>query len=70
MNTESIIAAAEQFGLTMETVALSDNENTFKVYKGVNQIFVGKADDVATFLADYQKNLPGLYEGSIVNYKE
>jgi len=70
MNSEAIIAAAERFGLTLETVAISDTDEAFKVYKGANQIFVGRAADIAAFLDDYKKNLPGLYEGSIVGYKE
>ncbi len=70
MNSEAIIAAVERFGLTMETVAISDAEEAFKVYKGAKQIFVGRAADIATFLVDYEKNLPGLYEGSIYGYKE
>lgn len=70
MNSEAIVAAAARFGLTMETVAISDTEDAFKVYKGVNQIFVGRPDDIATFLVDYEKSLPGLYEGSIVGYIE
>lgn len=54
----------------METVAIADNEEAFKVYKGAKQIFVGRAGDISAFLDDYQKNLHGLYEGSIVNYTE
>ena len=65
MDSEAIIAAAEQFGLTVETHSISDADEAFKVYKGANQIFVGRADDIAKFLDDYEKNLPTLYEGSI-----
>lgn len=70
MNSEAIVAAAARFGLTMEAVAVAGGEDAFKVYKGANQIFVGRAADIAAFLVDYEKNLPGLYEGSIYGYKE
>ena len=70
MDSGAIVAAAGRFGLTVEKIAIADNGEAFKVYKGANQIFTGRAGDVAAFLNDYEKNLPGLYEGSIVNYTE
>ena len=64
LNIEAIIAAAERFGLTMETVPLSDTDNAFKIFSGSNQIFVGRADDVVAFLDDYQKHDPTIYDGA------
>lgn len=70
MDAEAVIAAAEKFGLTTEKVMVADGDEAIKIFKGMNQIFVGRAGDVAGFLVDYEKNLPGPYEGSIVGYKE
>jgi len=70
MSIEAAIAAAERFGLTTERIMVAEGDEAIKIYKGVNQIFVGRAGDIAAFLADYEKNLPGLYEGSIVGYQE
>ena len=70
MDSGAIVAAAGRFGLTVERIAIVDSGEVFNIFKGANQIFTGRAGDVAAFLADYEKNLPGLYEGSIVNYTE
>ena len=70
MTNEAVIKAADRFGLTLEAIEIAGGEDAFKVYKGANQIFVGRPADIATFLVDYEKNLPGLYEGSIYGYKE
>ena len=70
MTYDAITAGAAKFGLTTEKVAIAGGDEAIKLFKGAKQIFVGRAADVTSFLADYEKNLPGLYEGSIVGYKE
>ncbi|MGH9947302.1 MAG: hypothetical protein ACRD6X_08895 [Pyrinomonadaceae bacterium] len=70
MNQQSIIAAAESFGLSVETTRIPGHEDAFKVFKGVKQVFVGTQSAVREFLSAYEKERPGLYEGSIYNYKE
>ena len=39
MDSGAIVAAAGRFGLTVEKIAIADNGEAFKVYKGANQIF-------------------------------
>ncbi len=70
MNQKSISEIADGFGLTVETVVIPEHNDAFRIYKGAKQVFVGNEDTVRTYLADYEKNRPGLYEGSIYGYTE
>ena len=66
MNPNSISEIASAFGLTIE----NDGESNFRIYKGVNQIFSGSESAVREFFVTYEKERPGLFEGSIYGYKE
>ncbi|PYS88068.1 MAG: hypothetical protein DMF62_10775 [Acidobacteria bacterium] len=66
----TISEIAEGFGLTLETAILPDGDRAFRVYKGVNQIFIGTGPAVREFLNAYENERPGLYEGSMYAYKE
>ena len=66
----TISEIAEGFGLTLETAILPNHDKAFRVYKGVNQIFIGTESAVREFLSGYEKERPGLYEGSMYAYKE
>lgn len=65
---KSIHDIASGYRLTVETAVIPGHENAFRVYKGVNPVFVGTEEAVREFLDGYER--PGLYEGSIYNYKE
>ena len=58
MSQQSISEIAEGFGLTVETVVIPEHEDAFRVYKGVNPIFIGTYDAVRNYLADYEKGRP------------
>lgn len=45
-------------------------DRAFKVYKGVNPVFVGTEEALHEFLATYKDSRPGLFEGSMIGYKE
>lgn len=66
MNPKSISEIAESFGLTIEP----ENDNSFRVYKGVNQVFLGSEEAARDFFVTYEKARPALFEGSIFGYKE
>ena len=70
MADRTIFEMADGFGLTLEHVIIPDHDKAFKVFKGVNQVFVGTEDAVRGFLSTYENSRPGLFEASIVNYKE
>lgn len=70
MEGKSIVDIAEAFGLTVEHVVIPDHDKAFKVYKGVNPIFVGTEEAVREFLSTYEQDRPGLYEASMFGYKE
>lgn len=70
MKEKSIVEIADSFGLTVEAVIIPDHDRAFKVYKGAKQLFVGTEAAVRQFLTTYQKDRPGLYEGSMYGYKE
>jgi len=61
---------AESLGLTVETVVIPDHDPALRVYKGANPIFVGTETAVREFLSDYERRRPGLFESSIIGYKE
>ncbi|PYS98962.1 MAG: hypothetical protein DMF63_12880 [Acidobacteria bacterium] len=66
MSLRSISDIAGEYGLTVE----SNDDPTFRIFKGVNQIFSGDEDAARVYLADYEKDRPGLFEGSIIGYRE
>ena len=68
--SQTIFEIAETFGLNIEAAASAEGESSFRIYKGVNQVFSGSEADVSDFLARYEKERPGLYQGSIYGYKE
>lgn len=70
MGDKTIFEIADGFGLTIEHVLIPDHDKAFKVYKGVNPVFVGTEDSVRGFLATYVETRPGLYEASMFGYKE
>lgn len=70
MSEKTIIEIAESFGLTIEAKSIPEHEDAFHVYKGAKQMFIGTEDAVRIFFTDYEKERPGLYEGSIYGYKE
>ena len=70
MSEKTVFEVAEGFGLTIERVVIPDHEKAFKIYKGVNPVFVGTEDAVREFLSAYESNRPGLFEGSMIGYKE
>ncbi len=70
MKDRTIVEIGGTFGLTIEAAAAAHSETAFRVYKGVNQVFTGTEEAVRDFLATYEKERPGLYEGSIYGYKE
>lgn len=70
MEKRSINEIAESFGLTIEAMAIPENEKAFRVYKGAKQIFIGSEEAVRNFLGDYDRERPGLLEGSMYGYRE
>lgn len=70
MDRDTIQKIAEGYGLTVEAMAIPENENAFRVYKGAKQLFIGSEAAVREFLTDYVKERPGLLEGSMYGYKE
>lgn len=69
MANKTIFEIAEGFGLNIEHVIIPDHSKAYKVYKGVNPVFVGTDEAVREFLSTYDQNRPGLYEASIFGYK-
>ena len=67
---ETIFEMAESYGLSIDHVVIPDHDKAFKVYKGANPLFVGPEDAVREFLAAYEHDRPGLYEASMIGYKE
>ena len=70
MSDKTIFEIADGFGLNVEHVLIPDHDRAFKVYKGVNPVFVGTEDAVRGFLSAYGDSRPGLFEGSMIGYKE
>jgi hypothetical protein len=67
MGFKNISDIAGDFGLTVES---SNGDPVFRVFKGVKQVFTGNEGAVRDFLIDYEKDRPGLFEGSMIGYKE
>ncbi|MEQ1763234.1 MAG: hypothetical protein ABL984_08830 [Pyrinomonadaceae bacterium] len=70
MSEKTIFQLGDSFGLTIEHVVIPDHDKAFKVYKGVNPVFVGTEEAVREFLSSYKDSRPGLFEGSMIGYKE
>ena len=70
MSQRTIQDIAEGFGLSVETMAIPENGNAFRIYKGANQIFIGSEEAVREYFVEYEKERPTLYEGSMYGYKE
>ena len=70
MTQRSVDEIAASYGLTIETMAIPENENAFRVYKGAKQIFIGSEEAVRNFLSGYDKERPALFEGSMYGYQE
>ncbi len=70
MEDFTIFEIADGFGLTIEHVIISDHDKAFKVYKGVNPLFLGTEEPVRKILSTYDQSRPGLYEASMIGYKE
>ena len=67
MGLRNVSDIAGEFGLTVES---SNNDHAVRIYKGVNQVFAENEDGARVYLANYEKDRPGLFEGSIIGYKE
>jgi hypothetical protein len=67
MSLRNISDIAGDFGLTVE---LRNDDSTFSIYKGVNKVFAGNEDAARIYLANYEKDRPGLFEGSMIGYRE
>ena len=59
-NQPSIEQKASRYGLTLEILPLEDHDDAFRVYKGVNQIFIGTEAAVDEFLDRYEQERPKL----------
>ena len=70
MSEKSITEIADGFGLTIESVALPEGDNAYKVLKGVNTLIVGGEKAVREFLSTYEASRPALLEGSMYGYME
>ncbi|MEP6850655.1 MAG: hypothetical protein ABI999_17490 [Acidobacteriota bacterium] len=71
MTTRSPLDVAKELGLTVESVSIADHsEPVHRILKGVNQIFQGTEIELSAFLAEYEKDRPKPYEGSVYGYKE
>ncbi|HEX6279236.1 MAG TPA: hypothetical protein VFZ49_04395 [Pyrinomonadaceae bacterium] len=70
MTDKTIFEIAQGYGLEIDHLIIPDHEKAFKVLKGVNPIFVGTEDAVKHFLSSYEEKRPGLFEASMINYKE
>lgn len=70
MEEKTVFEMAEAFGLSLEQVIIPEHDRAYKVYKGVNPIFVGTEEAVREFLSTYETSRPGLYEASMIGYKE
>lgn len=70
MSQKSIVEIAEGYGLSVEPTSIPENEKAFRIYKGANQVFIGTEDAVRIFLNGYEKERPGLYQGSMYGYRE
>ena len=70
MSEQSVGEIADKLGLNIEVSIVPEHKHALKVYKGVNQLFIGTEDAVREFLVSYEKDRPGLFEGSIFGYKE
>jgi hypothetical protein len=68
MRPKTPVEIAESFGLTVE--AVSENEKTLRVCKGVHQIFIGTEEELRSFLVEYDKKRPPLYASNMYGYKE
>ncbi|CAN5324773.1 hypothetical protein BH10ACI2_BH10ACI2_24030 [soil metagenome] len=49
---------ASRYGLTLEDLPLDDHDDAVRVFKGVNQIFIGTETAIAEFLDRYEQELP------------
>jgi hypothetical protein len=70
VSEKSIIEIAEEFGLTVETVAMPEGDNAYKVLKGLNTVVVGNDAAVRRFLSTYEADRPAMLDGSMYGYKE
>jgi hypothetical protein len=70
MSSININRIAESLGLTIETVIVPERERAYRVFKGAKLIFVGTEKAVAEFLSTYEQQRPGLYEGSMYDYRD
>ena len=67
VSSRNISDVARDFGLTVES---TDGDPAFRIYKGVSQVFTGNEDAARIYLANYEKDRPGLFEGSMIGYRE
>lgn len=70
MIQKPIADIAENFGLNIEIQTIPDHEPAFRVFKGVNPIFVGTEEAVRAFLLTYEKELPKMVVKSGRGLKE
>jgi len=67
MTLRNVSEIAGEFGLTVEP---ANDGPALRIYKGVNQVFSGHEEAARVYLANYEKDRRGLFEGSIIGYRE
>lgn len=71
MKRETITEIAESFGFELEgVVGPSEDDRSFRVYKGANQVFTGTEEAVRSFFGRYEKERPGLFVESLYGYRD
>lgn len=71
MNERTIIEIAESYGLEVEPAAgLPGDDRSFRIYKGVKQVYTGNEMGVRRFFMRYELERPGLYFEGMFGYKE
>lgn len=70
MKEKTVVEIAEGYGLTVETTFISGHEPAIRVYKGAKQIFIGTAEAVRQFLAEYENKRRATFEASMSGYRE
>lgn len=71
MDERTIIEIAASYGLIVEPAeGLPGDDESFRIYKGVKQVFVGNEPSVRRFFILYERQRPALYVEGMYGYKE
>lgn len=65
MDQKTVVEIGQEFGLTIEPITDDDNVTTYKICKGVNQVFAGTEGEARQFLSTYANERPPLFDGSV-----